>query len=82
MKRLNLFLVLIAAAFANRAQAQLPSGSDINTAIPIYYNQMVSDLGDSGTAPLHVYSITVAKGQQISATLSVASGRSSTSTTW
>jgi hypothetical protein len=73
MKRLNFIVGLVAAAVAigGRAKAQLPSGSDVNTAIPIYYNQMVNDLGDSGTAPLRVYSITMSKGQQISATLSI-----------
>jgi len=74
MKRLQLVVGLIAAAAlgGGRAKAQLPSGSDVNSAIPIYYNQVVSNLGDVNTAPLFVYSITAAKGQQISGTLSVA----------
>jgi hypothetical protein len=56
----------------DRANAQLPSGSDVNSAIPIYFQQVVSDLGDVKTAPLKVYSITLSKNQQISATLSEA----------
>ncbi len=47
-------------------------GADVNTAIPIYYNQVFSDLGDSNTAPLRVFSVTIVKGQQISVTLSIA----------
>jgi hypothetical protein len=61
--------VLVAGDCLN---AQLPSGSDVNTAIPIYFQQMVNDLGDVKTAPLKVYSITLSKNQQIAATLSVA----------
>lgn len=75
MKRLQFVVGLIAAGFAmgGRANAQLPSGSDVNTAIPIYFQEMVNDLGDVSTAPLRVYSITLSKNQQISATLSIAS---------
>jgi hypothetical protein len=75
MKRLQFVVGLIASCFAmgGRANAQLPSGSDVNTAIPIYFQEMVNDLGDKNTAPLKVYSITLAKAQQISATLSVPS---------
>jgi hypothetical protein len=75
MKRLNLAVGIFAAAFAlgGRANAQLPSGTNENTAIPIYFQEMVSDLGDVKTSPLRVYSITLSKNQQISATLSVAS---------
>ncbi len=74
MKRLQFAVGLFAAVFAigGRANAQLPSGTDVNTAIPIYYNQMVNDLGDSKTAPIRVFSITMSKGQQISVTLSTA----------
>jgi len=56
------------------AFAQGPDGSDINKAIPIYFNQIVTDIGDSGTAPHRVYSITLAKGQQISATMTIPNG--------
>lgn len=44
-------------------------GTDINQAIPIYFGQTVTDIGDSGTAPHRVYSITLAKGQQLSVTM-------------
>jgi hypothetical protein len=65
-------LLTVALTLGKQASAQLPSGSDINSAIPIYYQQVVNDLGDVNTAPLRVYSITVSKSQQIAVTLSVA----------
>ena len=49
--------------------AQLPTGTDINQAIPIYFGQIINDLGDKNTIPTKVYSITLAKGQQVSGTL-------------
>jgi hypothetical protein len=63
-------LLTVALTLGKQANAQLPSGSDINSAIPIYYQQVVNDLGDVNTAPLRVYSITVSKNQQIAAALS------------
>jgi hypothetical protein len=69
------FAVVIFAAVVvvgDRASAQLPSGSDVNSAIPVYFQQVVNDLGDVKTAPLKVYSITLSKNQQIAGTLSVA----------
>ncbi len=72
MKRSHLkAIVFLTAAFAVPAHlaAQLPTGLDINTAIPIYFGQIINDLGDSNTIPTKVYSITLAKGQQVSGTL-------------
>src|SRR5271169_5851542 len=64
----TLFLTATLAIPAHLA-AQLPSGSDINQAIPIYFGQIINDLGDVNTIPTKVYSITLAKGQQVSGTL-------------
>lgn len=74
MKRNSFSFCLVAAAFLleGQALAQLPSGSDITTAIPIYFNEMTQNMGDVTTAPLFVYSITLSKGQQITGTLSIA----------
>jgi hypothetical protein len=73
MSRLHYSVPTICAILAaGTAHAQLPSGADINSAIPIYYNQVVQNLGDVKTAPFFVYSIAAAKGQTISVTISVA----------
>jgi hypothetical protein len=72
MKRsqFNATLLLTAAlAIPGRMAAQLPTGTDINQAIPIYFGQMITDLGDKNTIPTKVYSIVLAKGQQVSGTL-------------
>ena len=62
--------LLLAAAFAapSRLAAQVPDGSDINKAIPIYFGQIINDIIDSGTQPVQVYSIVLAKGQTINVT--------------
>jgi hypothetical protein len=74
MKRFYFAVGFIAAAvsFGGPANAQLPSGTNENTAIPIYFQEMFNDMIDVKTAPLRVYSITLSKGQQISATMSLA----------
>jgi hypothetical protein len=73
MKRLQLAVGLIAAVVTGgRAKAQLPSGTNENTAIPIYFQEMYNDMIDVKSAPLRVFSITLSKGQQISATMSLA----------
>jgi len=72
MKRSYFTATLILAgtlATPARLAAQLPDGSDINRAIPIYFGQIVNDIGDNSTIPIKIYSITLAKGQQVSATL-------------
>jgi hypothetical protein len=64
----TLFLTAALAIPAHLA-AQTPNGSDINQAIPIYFGQIVNDIGDSNTIKSKVYAITLAKGQQVSVTL-------------
>jgi hypothetical protein len=64
----TIFFVFVLATAA-RALAQMPDGSDINQAVPIWFGQNIHDIGDVNTAPLRVYSIPLAKGQQFSATL-------------
>ena len=54
--------------------AQLPSGNDISTAIPIVLGQTINDIGDSSLSPNRVFKITLARGQAISAVLSVPRG--------
>jgi len=66
--RATLFLVSTLVIPAHLA-AQTPNGSDIDQAIPIYFDQIINDLGDVNTIPIRVYSITLAKGQQVSGTL-------------
>lgn len=66
--RATLFLTAALAIPAHLA-AQLPSGVDINQAIPIYFGQIINDIGDNSTIPNKVYSIVLGKGQQLSATL-------------
>jgi hypothetical protein len=68
----TLLLSILTMAAIPAAFAQPGPGTDISTAIPIYYGQFVNDIGDVHSNPLHVYSITLAKGQQFSAVLSVA----------
>jgi hypothetical protein len=68
-------LSVLAFAAIPGAFAQPAPGADISTAIPIYYGQFVNDIGDVHTNPLHVYSVTLAKGQQFSAVLSVAAAQ-------
>jgi hypothetical protein len=58
-------LLLAMTVVPSRMAAQGPDGSDINKAIPIYFGQLVSDIGDSGTKAVAVYSITLAKGQTV-----------------
>lgn len=50
-------------------------GTDINQAIPIYFGQSVNDIGDVQTVPFRVYSMVLAKGQQITATLTAPQGQ-------
>ncbi len=67
----TLLLSILAFAAMPGAFAQPAAGADVSTAIPVYYGQFVSEIGDVNTAPLHVYSVNLAKGQQVSATLSI-----------
>jgi hypothetical protein len=72
MKRTS-FLLMLACAAMPYAGAQTPDGKDISSAIPIYFGQTVHDIGDEQTMPLRVYSITLARGQQLSAALTLPS---------
>jgi hypothetical protein len=74
MKKVILSLLAALAALPAGCFGQLPDGSDINKAIPIYFDQLVADIGDSGTVPHRVYSITLAKGQQLTATMTLPTG--------
>lgn len=65
-------LSLLAFAAIPGAFGQPAQGTDISTAIPIYYGQFVNDIGDVHTNPLHVYSVDLAKGQQFTAVATVA----------
>ena len=61
------WLFIFALTMAVSVEAQVPDGSDINQAIPIYFGQTINDIVDSQTKPIQVYSITLAKGQSFSA---------------
>jgi hypothetical protein len=62
-KKTVLFVSALLAAVP--AFAQMPDGSDINQAIPIYFGQVAAGIGDSVTQPHVVYAISLAKGQQM-----------------
>lgn len=59
-------LLLLLCAGASTSYGQLPAGSNVGNAIPIYFGQQVSDIIDGGTRPIVVYSITLAQGQEVS----------------
>jgi hypothetical protein len=72
MRNTSVLLSILAISAASAALAQQPPpGADISTAIPIWFGQFVNGIGDSGTNPRVVYSIPLAKGEQISATMTV-----------
>lgn len=48
--------------------AQEPDGSDIDKAIPIFFGQTVTDIGDRQQVPDKVYKVVLARGQQFSVT--------------
>jgi len=58
-------LILVFAAAA--AFGQGPDGNDISTAIPIYFGQVVTDIGDASLSPNKVYKITLGRGQRFTA---------------
>jgi hypothetical protein len=77
MKRSSLKATMFLAAALSVPEhlaAQLPAGTDINSAIPIYFGQTITDLADVKTIPIKVYSMTLAKGQQVSAALTSPQG--------
>src|SRR5215472_6885525 len=59
------FLILPVLMGVVPAAAQMPDGKDINKAIPIYFGQVAAGIGDSVTQPFVVYSVSLAKGQQM-----------------
>ena len=61
-------LAITAVALSLGRNAHAQDGTDISTAIPIYFNQIVTDTIDNKTRPAQVYSVTLAKGQQITIT--------------
>ena len=72
-------LALAAASFAvpPRLTAQGPNGTDINKAIPIYFGQTITDIGDGATNPIQVYSIALSKGQSVTLLASKLAGGNS-----
>jgi hypothetical protein len=61
---LSLALLLLAVP----GLAQEPDGSDIDKAIPIFFGQTVTDIGDRQQVRHKVYKIVLASGQQFSVT--------------
>lgn len=75
MKNLRVGTMLLVSALTQSGLGQTPDGSEINKAIPFYFNQIGTGLGDPQlNPPFIVYSIDLARGQQISATANVANG--------
>ena len=73
MKSLLSASVLVLTLFGPVMRAQ--DGTDINKAIPIFFGQIISDTIDATTRPRQVYRITLAKGQQFSASMTIAAAR-------
>jgi hypothetical protein len=71
MKKMILAAGLLAACSIG-VFGQEPDGKDIATAIPIFFGQAVTDIGDEKAAPVRVYKITLARGQQFTADASSA----------
>jgi hypothetical protein len=69
MKNTPLFSLAL-LLFAVPALAQEPDGSDIDKAIPIFFGQTVTDIGDRQQVPKKVYKVVLARGQQFSVTAS------------
>ena len=68
-----MYSAVLLAAFSIGVSGQEPDGRDIATAIPIYFGQTVTDIGDAKAAPVRVYKITLARGQQFTADASTGS---------
>ena len=49
-------------------------GKDISSAIPIYFDQVVTDIGDAQASPVMVYKITAARGQKFTAAATTPNG--------
>jgi hypothetical protein len=63
MKKLLRFAGILAAV-GGGLLGQEPDGSDISKAIPIYFGQTVSDIGDRQLSNNRVYKVVLARGQQ------------------
>lgn len=68
--RSTLSAVLLATLLPIGAFAQGPDGKDYGNAIPIYFDQTVTDIVDGKTNPAQIYKIALAKGQSFSVTFS------------
>lgn len=64
----TLLLSLALTALALPGLAQEPDGSDIDKAIPIFFGQTVTDIGDRQQVRNKVYKVVLARGQQFSVT--------------
>lgn len=78
MKKLTSILIGLIALAAVPAACFGQTGTDINQAIPIYFGQTINNTIDRTTLPAQVYSLTLAKGQGISATVTSANGQTPT----
>ena len=74
MKKLTSILIGLIALAAVPAACFGQTGTDINQAIPIYFGQTINDTIDAATRFGQVYSITLSKGQQITATATANEG--------
>lgn len=75
MKNILINVVLLVGAFAQSSICQVLDGSEINKAIPYSVGQIASGIGDpQSNPPFIVYSLDLARGQQVSATANVAGG--------
>ncbi len=63
--RIRASLAILALASAGLARAQTPDGRDIATAIPYQLGQVATGIGDPNTNRLVVYSVRLARGQQV-----------------
>ncbi len=77
MKHLLIAVMGLMTLIPAAGLAQVPDGSDFSQAIPIYFGQTINDTVDSATRNLQTYSISLAKGQQISIR-----AKTTTATSW
>jgi hypothetical protein len=74
MKHTLILVAMLTTCFPG-AFAQQPDGSDINKAIPIYFGQVATGIGDPAAKPAFiVYSVAIAKGQQVTFAANTTSG--------
>jgi hypothetical protein len=70
------FFLVSALLAAAPAFAQMPDGSDINQAIPIYFGQVINDIIDGKSKPIQVYAIPLSRGQKVTVSADIKSGPS------